>query len=110
MLIGTSFYSYASAFSRGDPPMKSSAMAVFSQPFKKKLFTLFHCRFSVDVPGPDDLEAKGDFFDHEYEFTLRGQPVAQVSKKWISWTDSYAIRTEPGQNDTLLLAFVVVID
>src|SRR3954471_16953718 len=23
---------------------------------KKKLFTLFHCRFVVDVPGPDDLE------------------------------------------------------
>jgi len=33
---------------------------------KKKLFTLFHCRFIVDVPGPDDLEAKGDFTDHEY--------------------------------------------
>ena len=26
---------------------------------KKALFTLLHCRFSVDVPGPDDLEARG---------------------------------------------------
>jgi len=25
---------------------------------KKKLFTLFHCQFTVDVPGPDDLTAK----------------------------------------------------
>ena len=23
---------------------------------KKELFTFFHCRFTVDVPGPDDLE------------------------------------------------------
>src|SRR5687768_5719496 len=27
----------------------------------KKLFTLFKCRFTVDVPGPADLEAHGDF-------------------------------------------------
>src|SRR5262252_4660906 len=24
---------------------------------KKALFTFFHCKFTVDVPGPDDLEA-----------------------------------------------------
>ena len=28
---------------------------------KKALFTLLHRRFTVDVPGPDDLEARGDF-------------------------------------------------
>src|SRR5262245_28772059 len=33
---------------------------------KKKIFTLIHCRFIVDVPGPDDLEAKGSFLDLEY--------------------------------------------
>jgi hypothetical protein len=32
---------------------------------KKYLFTLFRARFSVDVPGPDDLEARGNFLDHE---------------------------------------------
>ena len=25
---------------------------------KKKLFTLLRCRFTIDVPGPDDLEAQ----------------------------------------------------
>ena len=28
---------------------------------KKKLFTLLRCKFAVDVPGPDDLEAQGTF-------------------------------------------------
>lgn len=41
---------------------------------KKALFTLFQCQFSVDVPGPDDLEATGDLFDHEYAFTRGGGP------------------------------------
>ena len=77
---------------------------------KKKLFTIFRAHFSVDVPGPDDLEAQGNFLDHEYEFTLRGQAVAQVSKKWISWTDSYVIQTAEGQDDPLILACAVVID
>src|SRR5215217_8104413 len=35
---------------------------------KKELFSFFKCRFTVDVPGPDDLEAEGDFLDHEYVF------------------------------------------
>src|SRR5688572_2729914 len=35
---------------------------------KKELFTFFRCSFVVDVPGPDDLEAEGDFLDHEYRF------------------------------------------
>src|SRR5688572_25476798 len=46
---------------------------------RKKLFTLFRARFTVDVPGPDDLEAKGDFIDHEYAFERGGNEVARVS-------------------------------
>src|SRR5438874_5300365 len=34
---------------------------------KKKLFTMFRCKFSVDVPGPDDLEAQGSFMDYVYK-------------------------------------------
>ena len=39
---------------------------------KKSLFTFFHCKFTVDVPGPDDLEAEGNFLDHEYSFSRGG--------------------------------------
>ena len=38
---------------------------------KKHLFTRFRCRFTVDVPGPADLEAEGSFLDMEYTFTRR---------------------------------------
>jgi uncharacterized protein YxjI len=77
---------------------------------KKELFTFFHCKFTVDVPGPDDLEAEGNFSDHEYTFTRSGQPVAQVSKQWFSLSDTYGVEITDGEDDILILASTVVID
>jgi uncharacterized protein YxjI len=77
---------------------------------KKSLFSFLHATFSVDVPGPDDLEARGNLLDHEYTFTRDGQVVAEVSKKWFSWTDSYGVDVAEGEDDVLILACAVVID
>jgi uncharacterized protein YxjI len=77
---------------------------------KKELFTLLRCRFTVDVPGPDDLEAEGDFLDHEYSFTRGGAVVADVSKRWFALTDTYGIDVAPGESDVLILTAAVVID
>lgn len=77
---------------------------------KKKVLSFFKCRFLVDVPGPDDLEAEGNLTDHEYAFTRHGQTVATVSKKWFSWTDSYGVDIADGEDDVLILASTVVID
>ena len=77
---------------------------------KKEMFTLFKCHFTVDVPGPDDLEAHGDFLDHEYEFTRGGRTVAAVSKRWFSWTDTYGIDVVEGEDPVLILASAIVVD
>jgi uncharacterized protein YxjI len=77
---------------------------------KKQLFALFHHRFTVDVPGPDDLEAKGSFTDHEYTFTRGERTVATVSKKWFSWADTYGVDIADGEDDILILASTVVVD
>jgi len=77
---------------------------------KKHLFTPFRARFSVDVPGPDDLEAKGDFLNHEYVFECGGRDVARVSKKWLALADTYTVDIDDGQDELLILAAVVVID
>jgi uncharacterized protein YxjI len=65
---------------------------------KKELFSFFKCRFTVDVPGPDDLEANGD------------RVVAAVSKKWFSWADTYGVDVAEGEDEVLVLASAVVID
>jgi uncharacterized protein YxjI len=77
---------------------------------KKTLFTLFRAEFTVDVPGPDDLIAEGDFWDHEYSFTRHGQTVARASKAFFSWTDSYGIDVAQDEDDVLIIAAAVVID
>ena len=77
---------------------------------RKHLFTLFRARFTVDVPGPNDLEARGNFLDHEYAFERGGREVARVSKKWFSLADTYAVDIDEGEGDVLILASAVVID
>lgn len=76
----------------------------------KHLFTLLHCRFTVDVPGPDDLEARGDLLDHEYSFERDGREVATVTSKFFSLSDTYSIEVADGEDDLLILASAIVID
>ena len=77
---------------------------------KKALFAPFHHRFTVDVPGPDDLEAEGNFTDHEYQFRRAGRVVATVSKQWLTLRDTYGIEIADGEDQVLLLACAVVVD
>ena len=77
---------------------------------KKELFSPLHHTFNVDVPGPDDLQAKGNFLDYEYTFRRGETVVATVSKEFFNWTDTYGIDVARGQDDILILAASVVID
>jgi uncharacterized protein YxjI len=77
---------------------------------RKRLFTPFGDRFTIDVPGPDDLEMAGDLFDHEFTIRRGGQVVATVSKRWFSMRDTYAVDVTSGQDDLLILASVLALD
>ncbi len=83
---------------------------VLAAQVRKALFTFFSCRFTVDVPGPEDLEAAGDFFDHDYTITRAGRAVARVSKQWFSWTDTYGIEVCDDEDPVLILCAAIVID
>jgi uncharacterized protein YxjI len=77
---------------------------------KEAIFTCFPCTFRVDLPGPDELEAGGDFTDQEYQFERGGRTVAVVSKRWFTWMDTYGGDLTEGEDDILILASTVVID
>jgi uncharacterized protein YxjI len=77
---------------------------------KRELFSFIHHRFTVDVPGPNDLEAEGDFLDHEYTISRGGSVVATVSKRWFTLADTYGIEIADGEDDVLVLATAVVVD
>ena len=67
-------------------------------------------RLTIDVPGPDDYSVQGSFFRCEYRFTRGGQQVAQVSRNFFSFSDSYGIDISEGEDEVLILASAVVID
>ncbi|HLL69161.1 MAG TPA: LURP-one-related family protein [Micromonosporaceae bacterium] len=77
---------------------------------RKHLFTPFRDRFTIDIPGPDDLEMTGDLFDHEFTIERGGEVVATVSKRWLTLRDTYAIQVAPGADDILILASVLALD
>ena len=77
---------------------------------KKALITPLRERYSIEVEGGPDLEAKGNIVDHEYEFKRDGDKVAEVSKRWFRIRDTYGIEVAPGQDDALILACTVCID
>jgi uncharacterized protein YxjI len=77
---------------------------------KKALITPLRERFSIEVEGGEDMEAKGNIVDHEYKIERGGEPVAEVSKRWFRVRDTYGIEIGPGQDDALILAVTVCID
>ena len=77
---------------------------------RKHFLTPFRDRFTIDIPGPDDLEMMGDLFDHEYTIRRGDQTVATVSKRWFSVRDTYAVDVAPGEDDLLILASVLALD
>ncbi len=76
----------------------------------RKDINLFNDKFTIKLPGEDNLIVRGNFWDLEYCFYRRGRLVAVVTKKMLSWKDSYAIRVARGEDDVLILASAVVID
>ena len=77
---------------------------------KKALITPLRDRFSIEVEGGDDMEAKGNIVDHEYKIEKGGHQVAEVSKRWFRVRDTYGIEIPPGEEDALILATTVCID
>jgi uncharacterized protein YxjI len=77
---------------------------------KKALISPLRERYSIEVEGGEDLEAKGNIVDHEFEIKRGGDKVAEVSKRWLRMRDTYGVEVLPGQDDALILACTVCID
>lgn len=77
---------------------------------RKHFINLLGDHFTIDIPGPHDLEMDGNLFEHEYQIKRDGAVVATVSKRWIALTDTYGVETAPGEDDTLILASVLALD
>ena len=77
---------------------------------RKHFFTPFRDSFTIDVPGPDDLEMTGSLLDHDFTVRRGDQTVATVSKHWLTIRDAYSVEVAPGEDDLLILASVLALD
>jgi uncharacterized protein YxjI len=77
---------------------------------KKALISPLRERFSIEVAGGEDMEAKGNIVDHEYKIERGDEKVAEVSKRWFRVRDTYGIEIATDQDDALVLAISVCLD
>jgi uncharacterized protein YxjI len=77
---------------------------------KKALIAPLRDRWSVNVKNGPDLDVQGNILDHEYTVKQGWNKIAEVSKKWLSLTDTYGVEIDDGQNDILILAVAIAID
>ncbi|NKB71227.1 MAG: hypothetical protein GKR89_29495 [Candidatus Latescibacteria bacterium] len=81
---------------------------VFAEVVKE--WSWFSKKFTLDVPGPNDYQIEGSFWEHEFQFQRQGRNVAQVSKNLWAWTDSYGVEIEEGEDQVSILCACIVID
>jgi uncharacterized protein YxjI len=77
---------------------------------RKHFFTPFRERFTIDVPGPDDLQLSGDLFEHEFTVHRGGRTVATATRKLLRIRDTYSVDIAPGEDDLVILAAVLAVD
>jgi len=77
---------------------------------KKALIHPLRDRFSIEVEGGEDLEAKGNIVGHEYKIERDGDEIAEISKKWFRVRDTYGVDIADGDDTVLVLAVTVAVD
>ncbi|MFJ9519377.1 LURP-one-related/scramblase family protein [Kitasatospora sp. NPDC101801] len=77
---------------------------------RKKLFTPFRDKFHVELADGGELEIHGNLIDKEYRIEAHGDTVAEISRKWFRFRDTYGVRVADAADAGLLLAVAVCVD
>jgi uncharacterized protein YxjI len=77
---------------------------------RKALFSPLRERYDVDLDDGSELHVQGNITDHEYEVGRDGTTVAQISKRWFTVRDTYAVDVGPDEDVALVLALTVAVD
>ena len=78
---------------------------------RRDLFSFRRHRFTVDAPGPDDLEAVGDFLDFEYVVNRGDRKIATITRQLFHLSDTYWVQIDDEEKDpVLVLAIAVVLE
>lgn len=73
----------------------------------QQTYSWFRPRY--EVSGLDWV-ATGSLLEHRYVISKRGQTLATIRRKWLTWGDSYELDVEDEQNVAGALAVLLTID
>lgn len=74
-----------------------------------KEFTLFKPKFKIESQyGKFSIE--GNVFQHDFNILKNGKAIAWVNKKWVSLSDTYSVEISDGEDQSFILAMVIVLD
>ncbi|MBU5439452.1 LURP-one-related family protein [Tissierella sp. MSJ-40] len=74
-----------------------------------KELTLFRPRFRIES-SYGNFTIDGDVFHHNFNILKNGRPVSWISKKWVSFSDTYSVDISDGEDHAFILAIVIVLD
>lgn len=77
---------------------------------KKALVNPMRDHWTVERTGKPDLHVRGNILDHEYQIHADREVIAEISKRWFRFSDTYGVEIVPDQNDVLILAITVALD
>jgi uncharacterized protein YxjI len=82
--------------------------ALFAEMIKEH--TWFKKKFTLDLPGPNDITVEGSFSDREFIFRRGNDEVAHVSKDLWRVSGSYGVRIDREEDELPILCACLVID
>lgn len=75
----------------------------------KKQLTFLKARFEIES-GFGNFTVEGDMWGYNFSVLRNGEIIAVVSKKLISFSDTYVVEVAEGEKDEFVLALAIVID
>lgn len=75
----------------------------------KKKFAMFKNDFEI-LSDNANYYVEGEFLAHEFRIFNDRKLIGQVSKKFLSLTDTYGVEVDDDEDQVLVLALAIVID
>ncbi len=81
-----------------------------SAQLRRDLVNIVRDHLILEFDDGDEIEVKGNFLDHEYDFQRGRTKIGEVSKKWFRVADSYGVHIDAGEDHIMFLAACVALD
>ena len=75
----------------------------------KRKFSFLRAKVVVEKEGMN-FNIDGNYFAHSFQILNDQDEVASVTKKWLSWGDSYQVSIADDKSEAFYLALVILID